>query len=236
MSNQSLGDPALSGEQSDPQLHEQAALAVLLAFVSGYVDAYVFIHYQTYASFMSGNTTQTGLQLGQAHFATALHDFLPIPPFVIGVFLGTLLLQSLWSRREAWLFLAVAGLLVLAAIWNALDKQALWQQIVMLSLAMGLMNTSISKVGRQSISLGYVTGTLNNMAQQFALGLKTIYLSKFQSFWNDHLRRASFLGSIWLAFLIGALIATIASSQLAHEALLLPIVILIILVFIKDKL
>ncbi len=65
MSNQSLGDPALSGEQSDPQLHEQAALAVLLAFVSGYVDAYVFIHYQTYASFMSGNTTQTGLQLGQ---------------------------------------------------------------------------------------------------------------------------------------------------------------------------
>lgn len=236
MSNQARGDLAVSGQQTDPKLPEQAALAVLLAFVSGYVDAYVFIHYQSYASFMSGNTTQTGLQLGQAQFATALHDFLPIPPFVIGVFLGTLLLQSRWLRRESWLFFAVAALLVLAAIWNALDSQELWQRIVILSLAMGLMNTSISKVGRQSISLGYVTGTLNNMAQQFALGLKTIYLNKSQSIWNEHLGRASFLGLIWQAFLIGALIATVASSQLADEALLLPIVILIILVFIKDKL
>src|SRR5262245_12473525 len=44
---------------------EQGGLAAVLALLAGYVDAYVFISYKSYASFMSGNTTQTGLQLGQ---------------------------------------------------------------------------------------------------------------------------------------------------------------------------
>ncbi len=40
---------------------------------------------------MSGNTTQTGLQAGDGKFAEAGHNLLPIPLFVIGIFLGTLL-------------------------------------------------------------------------------------------------------------------------------------------------
>ena len=41
-------------------------LAAGLAMIAGYIDAYGLIRYQTYLSFMSGNTTQTGSQWRRA--------------------------------------------------------------------------------------------------------------------------------------------------------------------------
>ena len=42
-------------------LWDQGILAASLALVAGYVDAYSYLSYKVYASFMSGNTTQSGL-------------------------------------------------------------------------------------------------------------------------------------------------------------------------------
>ena len=50
-------------------------LAGVLALIAGYVDAYGLIRYQTYLSFMSGNTTQTGSQIGQGHLAAAVPSY-----------------------------------------------------------------------------------------------------------------------------------------------------------------
>ena len=44
---------------------EQAWLLAVLALIAGYVDAYTFLNYQVYGSFMSGNTTQAGLNAGE---------------------------------------------------------------------------------------------------------------------------------------------------------------------------
>ena len=37
--------------------------------IAGYVDAYTFLNYQVYGSFMSGNTTQAGLNAGRGDLA-----------------------------------------------------------------------------------------------------------------------------------------------------------------------
>ncbi|HEY0551302.1 MAG TPA: DUF1275 family protein, partial [Verrucomicrobiae bacterium] len=43
-----------------PDARAERRLAIQLALIAGYVDAYGFLAYGTYVSFMSGNTTQTG--------------------------------------------------------------------------------------------------------------------------------------------------------------------------------
>ncbi len=200
-----------------------------LALVAGYVDAYAFLRYQSYASFMSGITTQTGLQLGQGHLATAGHYLLPLPPFVVGVFVGTLLLHSNWRHPLRWLFGLVAGLLTVGMAAGYLGTLPGWFSIVILSLAMGLMNTTVTRVGEQPVSLGYVTGSLNNLAQHLALAVKRMRVPLAQGAWDTHGRRAALLAGVWTAFLIGALLAGAATSRFAAGTLLPPMVILVAL-------
>ncbi len=76
--------------RSETSATAQEVLAAILALIAGYVDADTFLNYQVYGSFLSGNTTQTGLQVGQGKLGAAAYNLLPIPLFVAGVFLGSL--------------------------------------------------------------------------------------------------------------------------------------------------
>jgi uncharacterized membrane protein YoaK (UPF0700 family) len=60
----------------------QERLATGLAMLAGFVDAYGIITYNTYLSFMSGNTTQTGYRAGQRDFALAVPSALAIVFFL----------------------------------------------------------------------------------------------------------------------------------------------------------
>jgi uncharacterized membrane protein YoaK (UPF0700 family) len=69
-------------------------LAVGLALTAGYVDAYGILALGAYLSFMSGNTTQTGVAMGQAEFAAAVLTALAIASFLTGCITGTWIAQS----------------------------------------------------------------------------------------------------------------------------------------------
>src|SRR2546426_6984716 len=86
-------------------------LAAALAMIAGYVDAYGYLTFKTYVSFMSGNTTQTGFLTGQGDFAAAMPSLLAIVSFVIGVFTGTSLTYSGTHRSWRARFGVVAVLL-----------------------------------------------------------------------------------------------------------------------------
>src|SRR3989442_12085705 len=86
-------------------------LAAALAMIAGYVDAYGYLTFKTYVSFMSGNTTQTGFLTGQGDFAAAMPSLLAIVSFVIGVFTGTSLTYSGTHRSWRMRFGLVAVLL-----------------------------------------------------------------------------------------------------------------------------
>jgi len=198
----------------------------VLAVIAGYVDSYAFLSYNVYASFMSGNTTQTGLQVGQQKFGVAGIDLLPIPLFVGGVFIGTLVVHSSRGHRLSWLFASVGVLLAvaMAAIYPA--PLPGWLGIVVLSLAMGIMNATATRVGGQSVSIGYVTGCLNNLAQHLAMAIKRVPVPNPQGSWDTHGSRAALLAGIWSAFLIGAALAAAATPRFASWTLLPPILIL----------
>jgi uncharacterized membrane protein YoaK (UPF0700 family) len=82
-----------------------------LALISGYVDSYTLLKFGVFASFMSGNTTTGGSLAGQAKLAAAGHSLLPIPFFLLGIFLGTLIVEADQRHELHRLFALVAGML-----------------------------------------------------------------------------------------------------------------------------
>lgn len=213
----------------NPSIRAQERLAVVLAMLAGYVDAFGFLKYRTYLSFMSGNTTQSAALIGQGHFAAALPLMLAIVFFVVGVFTGTLLTR-LGTRHSRLLVLEVVATL-LAAIVVATQLGSLNTRvgIATLTFAMGLMNTALSRVGGQSVNVAFVTGTLNAIAQHLALAVNHVPLSEGQGSWDTHWRRALFLLSVWISFVTGAFLAALATSPLDGWVLLPPAAILLIL-------
>ena len=78
--------------------------AILLAAVAGYVDGYGLLFLNTYVSFMSGNTTNTGVASGQGKFHAAFLSGLAIVFFVTGSFLGNLVSQFRWRHCHRMMF------------------------------------------------------------------------------------------------------------------------------------
>ena len=85
----------------------------------------------------------------------------------------------------------------------ALTPDAAWPGIIALSLAMGIMNTSVTSVGPQKINLGYVSGTLNSLARHLALAAREMPLLDATGPQDTHARRAALLAGIWTSFVRG---------------------------------
>ena len=205
---------------------QQGRRAALLALIAGYVDAYAFVKYRLYVSFMSGNTTQTGSQAGQAMFVEAGHSLFPIPCFVIGVFVGTVLAHSNLRHPLRVILGVVATMLAMGIAAGLSLSLPGWVSVALLSLAMGTMSTTITRVGDQAVSVSYVTGSLTNMMQHVALAVRNVPLPRPQGSWDTHGWRARVLASVWTAFFTGAVLAGVALPRFGAWTLLLPIFVL----------
>ena len=203
------------------------ALAIFLALIAGYLDGYGLLVLGTYVSFMSGNTTITGLKSGQGNFQAALPSAIAIVSFVTGSFLGNLFGQSRLRHSHRLIFGVIAGLLATVA---GLERHGLWNgtaEIAMLSLAMGMMNPALSKVGAESVSLTFVTGTLNRIGSHLAAAAGRKPLPEGQGPGDSHLARAGIGASVWSGFLVGAGLSGMAASYFRMWALLPPCVAMI---------
>src|SRR5260370_12469383 len=108
---------------------------------------------------MSGNTTSAGLHVEQSNLAAAEHSLLPIPFFVLGIFVGALLIRPEPHHSLTRLSLLVATMLtvgVAPSYFAWLD----WASVLVLSTAMRIINTSLTHVGGPSVGLVVVTGKL----------------------------------------------------------------------------
>jgi uncharacterized membrane protein YoaK (UPF0700 family) len=207
----------------------QAALAATLAMIAGCVDAYGFITVQTYVSFMSGNTTQAGTGLGQLNLVLALPALTAIGAFFAGVVGGTLLIHTpaLAARRLRFLLAALILLVILLAA--RFGVQAAYASIAALAFGMGVMNTCLSQVGSEAVSLTFVTGTLNRAGTHAALALLRAPLPDAQTEHDSHARRALLLLAVWGSFLAGAILSGAATPQLGALVLVAPIAVLLAL-------
>ena len=205
------------------------AVAVFLALIAGYLDGYGLLALGTYVSFMSGNTTIAGLRSGQENFSAALPFAIAILSFVTGSFLGNLVTQSRLRHSHRLIFGVIAGLLATVSGLEWHGPRNVCSEIALLALAMGMMNPALPKVGAESVSLTFVTGTLSRIGGHLAAAAGRKPLPDGQGPGDSHLARARIEASIWSGFLVGAGLSEIAGSHFRMWALLPPCVVMIAL-------
>jgi uncharacterized membrane protein YoaK (UPF0700 family) len=207
----------------------EGRLSASLALIAGYVDAYGIVALGVYVSFMSGNTTQTGAQTGQGHFAAALPSALAIMFFFIGNFAGALLSHSGLRHSRCALLGAVAAMLAVIMGVTGSVRLNVEVEIAVISLAMGMMNTTLSQVGGQAVSLTFVTGDLARIARHLAMAIIRAPVEGARGSWDTHLYRAVIVTRVWGGFLTGAVLSGAATPHFGVWVLLLPLLILLVL-------
>jgi uncharacterized membrane protein YoaK (UPF0700 family) len=207
-------------------VRRQERVGLFLTLIAGYVDGFGFLTLRTYLSLMSGNTTQIGCHAGQGHFSPDVSAAVAIVSFVAGVILGNVHKQAGGGRGRRW---AVGGIGVLLAgvfFGTRLGWLSNPLKIALISLAMGAMNTTLSKIGNEQVSLTYVTGALNNLGKHLALAMLRVPLKDSEGRWDTHLRRAGRLALIWAGFLAGAVLVGALLPRLGGWTLLVPSLVL----------
>jgi uncharacterized membrane protein YoaK (UPF0700 family) len=204
----------------------QERLAAGLATIAGLVDAYGIIAFGVYVSFMSGNTTQTGYETAQGAFHAAALSALAILFFVGGSFAATFLSEFGGRHARRLVYGVVAAALAAIAGLSGLGALTGAAAIASISFAMGIMNSALSRVGAQSVSLTFVTGTLSRIGSHLALAARREPLKDAQGPWDTHLRRALMLARVWAGFLVGALLSGAATPRLGAWVLLGPALVL----------
>ena len=133
------------------------ALACALSMVAGYVDGIGFIHLGgLFVSFMSGTSTRMGVSVAGGDWYDAAEA------------LG-LIARGRSRYRQAWIVLAEAVLLCLAALLNDYGWSP-WA-IVIIVVAMGLENAVFQVDGGGGLGVTYITGALVKVGQFLAAAL-----------------------------------------------------------------
>ena len=208
--------------------------AILLATVAGYVDGYGLLFLKTYVSFMSGNTTSTGVTSGQGNFHAAFLSALAIISFVIGSFQGNLLSQLRWRHCHRMMFsLISAGFAMVTGLeWAGVRNVPL--EVALLGVTMGMVNPALSKVGVEAVSLTFMTGTLSRIGSHLAMAAGQQPLSDRQGREDSHLALAGIDASVWFGFLGGAVLSGLAGSNFRASALLPPCIVILVLGMVSE--
>jgi uncharacterized membrane protein YoaK (UPF0700 family) len=146
------------------------ALACSLSALAGYVDGIGFLHLGgLFVSFMSGNSTQFGVNLAQGRWLSAAQAVALIALFVAGTVGGSLIAHSRLRHPQCWVLLTEALLLACAALGAMMGFATF--AIGPMVLAMGLENAIFQVRGGPGLGLTYVTGALDKMGQLIAAAL-----------------------------------------------------------------
>ena len=197
------------------------------ALICGYVDAYSLLSFGVYVSFMTGNTTSGGAHIAEIKLAAAGHSLLPIPFFLLGALIGTLLVEA-DELRALYRLSSLVGSMLLIEVAAAYLGSPGWGSIMILSGAMGLVNTSVTKVGGQAVSLGFMTGDLNNLARQLALAIRHKPVPQANGSLSRR-GRVSLLAGLWTSFITGAVLGAMLLPGLGLSTPILPAIALLIL-------
>jgi uncharacterized membrane protein YoaK (UPF0700 family) len=225
--------------------------AILLAWVAGFVDAVGYLTlFKLFTAHMSGNSAALGAYLGQGHWSEAFHRAFPIPLFVLGVALGAGLTEIAVHRGVRSPFSIALGieamLLLLFMLLGNRELRAgtlrrdmgwvLYPLASLPSLAMGLQNATLRRVGSEHVRTTYITGMLTDMAESgvkylFWLGAEArgrgmagfvgaLRRSSRQTSWFETLLS----GGIWSAFIAGAALGGFMLGMWQLWSLSLPLV------------
>jgi uncharacterized membrane protein YoaK (UPF0700 family) len=237
------------------QEREKAWLALVLAWVAGFVDAtgYVVL-FRIFTAHMSGNSVAMGAYLGQGDWAEAIRRGFPVPFFVLGVVLGVGIIEWLsrrGSRRKLTAVLVpevvlLGAFLLYGRVYlqeSRIQPQAAWSFFLLVALAvvaMGLQTASLRRAGGVAIHTTYVTGMLTHFAEEAVTYLfwlrarahswRRLRVALWASPRQTSFVRAALLGSVWVLYAMGAVSSGFLVLRWGLLPLVLPIVVLLVVI------
>jgi uncharacterized membrane protein YoaK (UPF0700 family) len=223
-----------AGDDVSERTSRAAQLARVLAANGGFVDAVGYVTlFHLFTAHQSGNSDGLGVALALGQWTIAWRRFSAIGAFVVGVALGTLVVERARKRRrERWSGVAV-GLGELAVLAVALgvgtvasahgriapaDTAAYAAAATSLAAAMGLQNVILRRVGSDRTPSTFVTGILTAAAELLVVG---VHQGREEGR-RRTLLRSAFLGSLWFVYLGGAVAGAAAETAWGFAALGVP--------------
>ncbi len=189
------------------------ALAVALAALAGFVDALAYTSFGGFfASFMSGNTTRLGVELGSGMVGNGVMALALIMCFIAGVILATVVGRA-WEKWRQPAILALVTALLIAAAGLAMVYPGA-QVLLLLAAAMGAENGMFERDGEVTIGVTYMTGSIVRIGQKLAHALMG---DKDRLAWGPWLL-------LWLGFIGGVWLGAKAQANLHWQALWLAVV------------
>ncbi len=187
--------------------------AVSLAGLAGWVDAIAFVHWKdVFVSFMSGNSTIFASSLAMGAWRTALPVGAVVLGFVIGVMIGEWIARGgrqPHHARHALVLFAESAFLLAAAGADATIGTA-WLPAILLAMALGVQNATIYQLGKVTIAVTYVTGTLVQIGRGIADALSGL------GPWHAPLPYVA----LWCGLIFGAALGALAAIQNATAAII----------------
>jgi uncharacterized membrane protein YoaK (UPF0700 family) len=133
-------------------------LAGLLAALAGFVDAIGYLHLSgLFVSYMSGNSTQLAVAIGQGNLGEAATIAELIALFVVGAAAGQMVAGISGKWHMSCVLVGVTALLAIAGVLSTAPEPMV--------LAMGALNAAIHRAGHIPVSLTFVTGVLVRFGQ-----------------------------------------------------------------------
>lgn len=144
-------------------------IAVLLAWVAGFVDAvgWLFV-FHIYTSHMTGNTAAFGISAAQSDWQHGWRHAWPIVPFLLGG-LFSAFLRAVARRRNFHssfsVALTVELALLLTFIFEARRNSPADVLTSLLAAAMGVQTLTVTRVSGLRIYTTYLTGSLSKFSE-----------------------------------------------------------------------
>ena len=172
-------------DEAPARIESTLALATVLAAVTGFVDAHVYLHVaRVFVANQSGNVVLFGIAVGEGRWATVVAHIVAITMFAVGVALGTTVHHRRTAsgrelRPDLVLLVETAMLLVMLVLLAAFDPEpdarpGVLDDVVLAigALAMGLQTVVIGRVGSVAVATTYESGAVARVGEETAIAAR----------------------------------------------------------------
>jgi uncharacterized membrane protein YoaK (UPF0700 family) len=221
----------------------RALVGIALTAVGGFVDCFSYVSLDhVFTATMSGNTVLIAVDGAAGRSGSAFVHASAVGIFVLGLLLSSVAIELALHRgiRNVLAIALGAETLCLAGLiaWGApfltggndspaMASPALYALVGVTAVAMGIQNTSLRMAGVLNVFTTHVTGTLTRLGEQ----LVDLLLSRGTADRPSKPAQAALSAALWLAFFLGALLASMLLPRWSVRTVLsLPVAVLLAIV------
>jgi uncharacterized membrane protein YoaK (UPF0700 family) len=207
-------------------------LLIVLASVSGFMDALSFLELNVFASVLTGNTVLLGLAISSGNILHIIVPLVALTGFIGGVALGNRLAEpNLNFQKKIWpatvtrtLYVELIVLSIFTTggfiVGESISGLALYVFIMLATVSMGIQSSAVRALGVPHISTTYITGTWTSLI----ISLSRQHSAKTVT--NKDERKSGLVLSIGVVvvYILSAIVGGVTVANLSLMAALIPVI------------